>query len=400
MDSRNLINTLAQMYEDSKMSIDGSAYKNMLEKEYIKALDGTFDVDKIYMTGDGRYKTRTPIQVCRKNKVDVLKAIYEYYFGMENAPTVEYLYHEWLKEFKELVVDGHKSWDTYDRYVSDWNGFIANADIAKMPISKIKMSDLKKYYQKLTAHETMTRKKLSNIKTIMNHVFRYAMDNDIITINLAENVNTRDLICKEVDNEDKVYSSEERDTIIKTALMQSGSYENAIVLMFCLCARIGEIKALKWSDVDFDNRLINIHSSMRRTRNSAGKQVYVWTNTTKGRKKSGQRVEPLSDTACKALKRQLLENPDGEYIFMDRGHELNTTQFNRVLKRICDKCDVEYLSSHKIRFTSVTTMIDFGVSLGKAQKIAGHSRSTTTEGYVRNRKTAVVGLDTWNQMFN
>ena len=234
----------------------------------------------------------------------------------------------------------------------------------------------------------------------MNHVFRYAMDNDIITINLAENVNTRDLICKEVDNEDKVYSSEERDTIIKTALMQSGSYENAIVLMFCLCARIGEIKALKWSDVDFDNRLINIHSSMRRTRNSAGKQVYVWTNTTKGRKKSGQRVEPLSDTACKALKRQLLENPDGEYIFMDRGHELNTTQFNRVLKRICDKCDVEYLSSHKIRFTSVTTMIDFGVSLGKAQKIAGHSRSTTTEGYVRNRKTAVVGLDTWNQMFN
>ena len=388
------------MYEDSKMSIDGSAYKNMLEKEYIKALDGTFDADKIYMTGDGRYKTRTPIQVCRKNKVDVLKAIYEYYFGMENAPTVEYLYHEWLKEFKELVVDGHKSWDTYDRYVSDWNGFIANADIAKMPISKIKMSDLKKYYQKLTAHETMTRKKLSNIKTIMNHVFRYAMDNDIITINLAENVNTRDLICKEVDNEDKVYSSEERDTIIKTALMQSGSYENAIVLMFCLCARIGEIKALKWSDVDFDNRLINIHSSMRRTRNSAGKQVYVWTNTTKGRKKSGQRVEPLSDTACKALKRQLLENPDGEYIFMDRGHELNTTQFNRVLKRICDKCDVEYLSSHKIRFTSVTTMIDFGVSLGKAQKIAGHSRSTTTEGYVRNRKTAVVGLDTWNQMFN
>ena len=220
MDSRNLINTLAQMYEDSKMSIDGSAYKNMLEKEYIKALDGTFDVDKIYMTGDGRYKTRTPIQVCRKNKVDVLKAIYEYYFGMENAPTVEYLYHEWLKEFKELVVDGHKSWDTYDRYVSDWNGFIANADIAKMPISKIKMSDLKKYYQKLTAHETMTRKKLSNIKTIMNHVFRYAMDNDIITINLAENVNTRDLICKEVDNEDKVYSSEERDTIIKTALIR------------------------------------------------------------------------------------------------------------------------------------------------------------------------------------
>ncbi len=400
MDNGNLINTLAQMYEDSKMSMDGSAYKSMLEKEYIKALDGTFDVEKIYITSDGRYKTRTPIQVCRKNKVDVLKAIYEYYFGMRDNPTVEYLYQEWLKEFKELVVDGHKSWDTYDRYISDWNGFIANADISKMPISKIKMSDLKKYYQKLTAHEAMTRKRLSNIKTIMNHVFRYAMDNDIITVNLAENVNTRDLICKEVDNEDKVYSSEERDRIIKTALMQSGSYENAIVLMFCLCARIGEIKALKWSDVDFDKRLINIHSSMRRTRNSEGKQVYVWTNTTKGRKKSGQRVEPLSDTACRVLKRQLLQNADGEYIFMDRGHGLDTTQFNRVLKRICNKCGVEYLSSHKIRFTSVTTMIDYGVSLGKVQRIAGHSRASTTEDYVRNRKTAIVGLDTWNQMFN
>jgi len=287
----------------------------MLEKEYIKALDGTFDLDKIYMTSDGRYKVRTPIQVCRKNKVDVLKAIYEYYFGAEDSPTIEYLYKEWLQEFKELVVEGHKSWDTYDRYVSDWNKYLADTDISKKPISNVKMSDLKKYYQKITANEAMTRKQLSNVKTIMNHVFRYAMDNDIITINLAENVNTRDLICKEVDNDDKVYSTEERETVIKTAFTCSGSYANAIILMFCLCARIGEIKSLKWDDIDFENRLINIHSSMRRTRNDAGKQIYVWTNTTKGRKKSGQRVEPISDTAYKALRRQLLENPNGEFVF-------------------------------------------------------------------------------------
>ena len=400
MGSNELISSLQKAYEDNKMNTDGSAYKNMLEREYLKALKGKFDTDKIYSTKDGRYKVRTPIQVCRKEKIDVLKAVYEYFYGAEETPTIEEMYNKWIAEFEVITQEGHRSWDTLDRYKSDWKKFFAGSALVKMRITEVKMSDLKNHYQKITANEAITRKALSNIKTLLNQVFDAAMDADIIKVNLARSVNTKKLKCKENDNTEQVYSEDERIAVMNEAMKLDNSYGRAIVVTFCLCARIGEIRALKWSDVDFDKHTIYIHSSMRRTRNEQGKQVAVWTNTTKGRLKSGQRVEPLSDTAYKVLKIQRQINPFSEYIFMDNGHALDTTQFNRWLKRICEAIDVKYLSSQKIRFTSVTMMIDSGVTLGMAQKIAGHARPSTTEGYIRNKKSAAVGLETWNGIFN
>lgn len=403
MSCHEFISSLQKEYEKNKLNIDGSAYRDMLEKEYIKALKGKFDLDKIYTTKDGRYKVSTPIQICKTKKIDVLKELYQYFFGAEVSPTIEYLFQQWLAEFEKLVKSGHRSWDTLDKYKSDWKRFYKDTELVKKPISDVKMSDLKKHYQEITANEAITRKTLSNAKSLLNVVFDYAVDHDIITINLARSANTKDLICKISDNEGKVYSTEERTAVLE-AIDQLPKFENsygrAITVMFCLCARIGEIKALKWSDIDFKNRAIRIHSSMRRTRDENGKQTYQWTNTTKGRQKSGQRIEPMSDRAYRALKRQRQEDPFSEYVFMDNGHALDTTQFNRWLKRACEAAGVVYLSSHKIRFMAVTEMLDHGVSLGKAQKAAGHARPSTTESYNRNKKTAVVGLDTWNNIFN
>ena len=187
---------------------------------------------------------------------------------------------------------------------------------------------------------------------------------------------------------------------MKGASALDNDYARAITVTFCLYTRIGEIKALKWEDIDFKKRTINIHSSMRRTHDKDGKQIYIYTNTTKGRKKSGQRVEPMSDTAFKVLKEQRRQNPFSEYVFMENGHAPDTTQFNRWLKRICKDVDVVYLSSQKIRFSAVTRMHDSGIPLSKIQKIAGHATPSTTEGYIRNKKSPTLSLEPWNELFN
>ena len=395
-----LISQLQKEYEKNKLNADGSVYADMLQREYVKALNGLFDVSKIYRTADNRYKVRTPIQVCRTRKIDVLEAVYAYYFAKEENPTVKDIYDMWIVSFENTTKLGHRSYDTLDRYRSDWIKYFEGSTLAQTVISEVKMSTLKQHYEKITAHEAITRKALSNAKSLMNHIFDYAIDNDYVTQNLARNVNTRDLICKEVDNEEKVYSDDERQAVMAGAAALDNSYSRAITTMFCLCARVGEIKALKWEDIDFKNRTINIHSSMRRTRNAAGKQEYVYTNTTKGRKKTGQRVEPMSDTAFKVLKKQRCENPFGEYVFTDNGHALDTTQFNRWLKRICTSVGVAYLSSQKIRFSAVTRMHDSGIPLSKIQKIAGHATPSTTEGYIRNKKSPTLSLEPWNELFN
>lgn len=397
-----LIHSLQEAYRRAKIIGDSSTYEHMLESEYIKALEGKFDLNKIYFTKDGRFKVFKPIQVCRKNKIDVLKALYRYFYEDSKMFTLEVLYKKWMVEFEEDAKQEHRSWDTVDKYKSDWVRFLENSDIAQMDITKIKVSTLRKFYKSISANGAISRKTLSNTKSLINHIFDYAVDNDIITQNLARQTNTRDLRCKEVNNNDKVYSDAEREAVLSVA-EQSGldnCYVYAIIVMFCTCARVGEIEALKWSDIDFKERTIHIHSSMHRTRDENGKQVYFWGDFTKGHSSAGNRFQPIADRAFRALKKQRLQNPFGEYVFMENGHAMLTTQFNRWLKRFCTKAGVEYLSSHKIRFTAVTKMITAGMDVREVQYSAGHKDVGTTLDYFRNKQKVAVGADVWNSTFN
>ena len=101
----------------------------------------------------------------------------------------------------------------------------------------------------------------NNVKSLINQIFDYARNMDFPVIN-THDICTMDLCCKEVDNYDKVYSDAERERILEVCREQNDVYSHCIGLMFCLCVRIGEMKALKWSDVDFENRKIYIHRSM------------------------------------------------------------------------------------------------------------------------------------------
>lgn len=89
-------------------------------------------------------------------------------------------------------------------------------------------------------------------------------DQNIPVIN-THDIHTMDLCCKESDNSEKIYSDEEREKILEVCKVKDDVYSRCISLMFCLCVRIGEIKALKWSDVDFDNKRVYIHRSMVQT---------------------------------------------------------------------------------------------------------------------------------------
>ena len=75
-------------------------------------------------------------------------------------------------------------------------------------------------------------------------------------------------------------------------------------------------------------------------------------------------------------------NPNGEYLFMCHGRELNNDTFNERLRKYCKEAGVPYLSSHKLRFTVASTMCSAGIDIGYLQKILGHSNRAMTEHYI------------------
>ena len=390
---RITINTLT-MEGGSPAFID--EMRNRLAYQYEKALKNVH-TNKICQLSDGRWKTKNP-QIAKKTKFELLEALYEHYYG-KKLLSIEGVFEEWMKEYKKDVDLGHRSILTYERYQSDWNRFFHDTTLAKMDITTVKVSTIKKHYKTICANGAITRKTLNNAKTILNHVFDYAVDNDYVPSNTARSVGTRDIHCKEVNNELKVYSNEERDKILAQAELEDDVFARAIILMFCSCTRIGEIRALKWEDVDFENRTMYIHREIVRRKDDEGHEYYVCVNHTKSGLKEGNRMQPLSDKAIAVLKAQRRSNPFGEYVFLFKDAPLVTATINHHLMRMCEKVGVEYMSSHKIRFWSVTNMYANGMQQADIQRMAGHADPATTNHYKRVSRLGDIDQESWNEMF-
>ena len=265
-------------------------------------------------------------------------------------------------------------------------------------IRKITYREIKQFYASITAGQSITRKALNNVKTLINQIFDYARDMDIPVIN-THDIKTLDLACKESDNCEKVYSDAERAKIIDTCIEVNNVYSRCIGLMFCLCVRVGEIKALKWSDVDFENRRVFIHRSMVQ---SNKKDCYSekCVDRTKGKKKECNRYENLSDLGISFLKEQRKETAFSEYVFMSNDHPLMTNMINKKLRRICEMSGVEYLSTHKIRFWAVTAMYNAEIPDSIIQYTAGHADPATTNHYKRLAKSQPkIEADLWSELF-
>ena len=395
-------NELIAALEDAILDWDEEGDEiRMLVREYEKALaKAGFDVKKdIYVTKRGEYKTTKPVQICLKNRTKVLQRVYAYYYGDADA-TLEYCFFEEMKRLKKAVDMGARASDTYVHSMCDWRRFFAPYEIAKMPVAKIKKYMLHDHYELLVHELGLSRRDLGNAKTIANKAFDWAVNHDILDVNIARNVSTRDIMCRAEDNADKVYTDKERE-ILLDALEKDGHVASlAVALMFCLCVRAGEVRALKWQDINWTDRTIYIHAHISRDRDANGKIIYQYKPFTKAKSADGNRLQYLSDRAYRILSEQKKRDPFSEYVFSYTGHTpMADNMMNKHLKRICKKAGIPYMSTHKIRFWAVTRLDAAGVPAAVMQYMAGHLDPATTDHYKRVSRLQGIDAELTNRLY-
>lgn len=220
----------------------------------------------------------------------------------------------------------------------------------------------------------------------LHAVYDLAIEMDIVTDNLSRSLNCKDLKFKAVDNRNIRYTNEDREAILKVLSEKKDKcgYDYGIELMFCLCVRIGELKALRWSDIDFRNKTISVSREVVLRKDENGINHHVELAHTKGGEK-GSRILPLSDRAINVFKSLGMPDDLSDHIVVtSHGNPLNTGHFNDHLKAITTEAGVPYLSSHKIRFWSVTELARAtGGDLQTVMYAAGHVDKNTTLHYIR-----------------
>lgn len=391
---KELITSLACNLKNSSDDIEKTMVKQLLTYEYEKELKiAGFDTGRVYRTKDGRWKISTPIQICRKNRDDCIQAVYEFFYGKMDKDLGD-VYLLWLQSYSRLVEQGHRSSITIDSYRGYYKKYIEGSVIESTPIRNIKTINLHKFYADCAAGGSLTRKSLNNLRALVNHIFNYAVLNNYLEVNYAKEVNLNDLKLKDSNNSRDVYSDEDRDRLMAMfKLNRSDPCANALAVLFCTGMRSGEVRALKWEDIDFKGKSIYVHREMVRRKNMEGRTVQVCMNHTKALKEEGNRVIPMPKEAVEALLAQKKNNPDGEFVFMENKSVFHQNKMNKALKKYCRLSSVNYLSCHKIRFWAVTAMYAAGISQAIIQHTAGHLTPATTDHYKRISKLGSISQE-------
>ncbi len=242
--------------------------------------------------------------------------------------------------------------------------------IGTMRVDRIGRKDLKLFFDKLSVKGV----KLSTCRTIkipLNCVLDHAVDSELIASNPLNNIKSNK---KKVVYKVDPLTEEETSTLLDEML----AYRDGALYPPALCLlrtgiRIGELQALQWADVDFENRLIDINKSWWRGITSSTKN-----HKTRRVDMSRQLAEVLRDLKQNQWKKYAGKNIP-QWVFSGMaGNVLCISMFRRALNQCLEAAGLRHIRIHDLRHSYTTIRLLRGHNIGDVSYQLGHSDISTT----------------------
>ena len=352
------------------------------------------------------------------------------------------------KDAGSLTVGGWcKFWfETYNNNIrpstkSNYEGYINNQiipHIGEKKLENLSVNDLQVFFNTIKVHGNtksdapLSDKTVKNIYRMLHCCLEQAVTNDLIRKNFCDGI---ELPSQDIKEEARVLNKEEREKLIYAldncnALITSKNehyrrekisirydvdslgYRYAVYTALYTGARIGEVMALQWKDIDFDNNTICIRKSLGRykdySENPKSKTVLAVGDT---KTDDSRRFVPM---AAK-LKEKLLEHKSSQaelindlsdtfvnegYVFANiSGKPVESRTIQDFFKKILKLADVADGNFHCLRHTFTTKWMESQRDVKTLSAILGHSSATklTLEVYAHaleeHKAEQMLGFD-------
>ena len=372
---------------DGSIDLDG-VREMMVDIERNKIIDDhPFSISQ---GNDSRWRTRVLDETAKTGRRQIVKstrekledAIVEHYLRTDERltrirMTLRDLYPKWLK-YKAL----HNAETYIPRIESEWNRFYKNSSIVDKPIRELKKLELDEWAHSLIREHDMTKTQYYNMSLIMRQCLDYAVDLEIIDVNQFRKVNVdgRRMFRKVRKKKDstQVYTKDEviilfqkawNDFEFSTRLVYKLA-PLAMMFQFFTGVRIGELCALKFSDIE--NGILSVSRMLQKDTDKVVEHT----------KSHEDREVILTDGALELVEiaRRYQEEHDckSEYIFSITEKPLEYREVNALLKKYCKSADILYRPSHSSRKTYISSLIDAGININTVRSYAGHADERTT----------------------
>lgn len=282
-------------------------------------------------------------------------------------PTFEKLASLWLENYKTTVKTS-----TFENVKSK---------VEKMTEEHFKEMKLKQvtttYCQKVAIELSKTYVLYGHYLSVINRIFKYAVLMDILTSNPFDKIIRPK--SRQVQRKGNFLTKEELKEFLKLAQTATLSYFFPLVhLMSYTGLRQGEALALKWSDIDFENKKVTVNKTAVRIN---GKQS-LQTPKTKNSKRVIS-IDPTTLSILKSWKKDQIKiyfkngkhfEGDENFIFTSQRAEwVHIHNFIRYFKRFIADHDLKTITPHGLRHTHASLLFSAGVEPKNISDRLGHS---------------------------
>ncbi|MHC5228838.1 tyrosine-type recombinase/integrase [Enterococcus sp. LJL99] len=202
---------------------------------------------------------------------------------------------------------------------------------------------------------------------VLRTCFRYAVGSGKLQINPTDNINL-----PKVNRQVRALRKEEQRQI----RMRAKNDSKGLPILFAMDTglRIGEISGLKWEDIDFTAKTVQISRTMQRLSDGSGHTELV---EQKPKTLASLRVLPLSNYWIERLQEEAKEKKSN-YVFGDQGKCIEPRLLSYHFERIAKESNVSGVTFHTLRHSFATRCLEMGIKITSISALLGHSSTKMT----------------------
>ncbi len=299
-------------------------------------------------------------------------------FIKNNGIPLNQLMRENAKKKLELNLIGERS---YARIIETIKTIEKNP-VSTKNIDEITSNDIQNYLNTLKDYSNSTIKK---IKEQFTQIFKESMNKGYITRNpMADVIRPKSNKERRIVRALEIEEQQKLTNYLLNIPISQEPYKVAYLIEMYLGLRIGEVLALKNTDINLHKNLITVNKTLTTDK----EHKVVIGNSTKTY--AGIREVPIPQFIREEIINQmrLAENNKDKQLFLEpNGNYVRPNNANRKLKELLKKMGITDITSHSLRHTYGTRCIEAGMRAVALQRLMGHTDVSIT-------------LNTYTSVFN
>jgi integrase len=271
--------------------------------------------------------------------------------------------------------------------------------LGAIPLATLDRDDVARWIEALAAGGKLSKRSVQICRTVLRAALSEAVEEGLLPRSPAARVGLPRTVAKPVKEKEAVAWNEQQ---VDRFLAATADHRWAIAFRLGVLygLRRSEVLALRWDDLDTEKQTLRIDESLVATNEGA-----AWGNAKNER---SRRTIPIDDDTMRVFARRRAEQAaerlaagseweDNDLIIATRaGRLVLPRSYDRALATIVDKVGLPRLTSHGLRHTAATHMVQSSSDLGELRAIAdllGHSPEMLMNTYAHalpNSQAAVV----------